>query len=156
MQLQTFAALLAASRTPDAFISPRGCSRGLSRQLRRAGDWQGAGCGGGGTLGRAHCQAPLCTTKNENLYTLQPVLAVPQDDQQKQQQKKKQEPPEPASTRQDGAAPGPPPPRRRSPALAPAAAEEEQERDLFVPILVVVSLFAYCLTAAIAWVEYNS
>lgn len=36
-----------------------------------------------------------------------------------------------------------------------AVREEEQERDLFVPVLVVVSLLAYATTALLAWLEYN-
>lgn len=52
--------------------------------------------------------------------------------------------------------PGPAPPRRRSPALQTQTpeVEEPEERDLFIPIVVVLALAGYATTALIAWVEY--
>lgn len=49
--------------------------------------------------------------------------------------------------------PGPP---AQASAEQPAAPQQEEPRDLFVPILVVVSLLAYCATAGIAWLQYNT
>lgn len=53
-------------------------------------------------------------------------------------------------------APSSPPPRRRSPAVVSRLPPDEpQERDLFVPIITVLSLAAYGVTALIAWLEYQ-
>lgn len=57
----------------------------------------------------------------------QPGAAAEQRQQQAQQQQPKQQPPPP----------------------------QEEERDLFVPVLVVVSLLGYAITAGLAWWEYN-
>ena len=148
MRLQPSAQSLAATPALLAHLPTRrrSCAaptRGRARQPARAGK-SGQGCRRRWRQGTS--LHPLAAA---NADALAPFSAGPEGEREQQHQ-------EPAGTRQEEAAPGPPPPRRRSPALAPAGAEEEQERDLFVPILVVVSLFAYCMTAVIAWVEYNS
>lgn len=50
----------------------------------------------------------------------------------------------------------PPPLRRRSPVgRANEDTEKEEERDLFIPIMVVLALVGYGATAVIAWLEYE-
>jgi hypothetical protein len=51
----------------------------------------------------------------------------------------------------------PPPPRRRSPVGRELEEdkEEEQERDIFIPVMVVLALVGYGATAVIAWLEYE-
>jgi len=50
----------------------------------------------------------------------------------------------------------PPPPRRRSPVgRVEEGSEEEEERDLFIPIMVVLALVGYGATAVIAWLGYE-
>ena len=147
MRLQPSAQSLAATPALLAHLPTRrrSCAaptRGRARQPARAGKSR-QGC-----RRRWRQGTPLHPLAAANTGAVAPFSAGPEGERQQQQ--------EPAGTRQEEAAPGPPPPRRRSPVLAPAGAEEEQERDLFVPILVIVSLFAYCMTAVIAWVEYNS
>jgi hypothetical protein len=50
----------------------------------------------------------------------------------------------------------PPPPRRRSPVGRDEEdTEKEPDRDLFIPIMVVLALVGYGATAVIAWLEYE-
>ena len=53
--------------------------------------------------------------------------------------------------------PSPPPPRRRSPVGRTTEYDqvEEEERDLFIPIMVILALVGYGATAVIAWLEYE-
>lgn len=48
------------------------------------------------------------------------------------------------------------PPAQRAQGNEQPSSPQQEERDLFVPILVVVSLLAYCATAGIAWLQYNT
>jgi hypothetical protein len=53
--------------------------------------------------------------------------------------------------------PPPPPPRRRSPVGrdVQVTQDDPEERDIFIPVLVILCLVAYGTTALIAWLEYQ-